>query len=400
MAKVIAVAALPLITRLYTPAEYGIYALYVATISFASVFFSGRYELAVLLPKKNSEASNLLAVSLALCGIFTIICLLLILLGKGVFLKIGGEKDFSLFIPYLPFALFFLSVNTVFSFWFLRQKAYTIQSTNRVIVAGVTAGCQLLAGWIDTGARGLVYGHIIGLAAGVGFFSVHLFKFNFMISDLSWADMKKFATRYKKFPLLSVWDVFANRFALFIPVWLLTMFYSPSVAGLFSMARNIYGIPTSLIGEPVSRVFLQKAGEEVAKSGTTHRLVRQTFLTVTGISFICIGGIALCAPFAFGIVFGKQWDGAALLALSLLPLAWMRFLVVPVSPALIAHERQGLNLLWQSALACLTFLCYYFFRHLPLENLVLLSSSILGLWYLVLLFLTFRVSTNTGFLEK
>ena len=70
----------PLLTRIYRPEDFGLLALYASILSLAAVVVNLRYEQTIQLPKEESEARNLLFLSLGI--------------GVGLSLLIGGFFSF------------------------------------------------------------------------------------------------------------------------------------------------------------------------------------------------------------------------------------------------------------------------------------------------------------------
>ena len=66
LAQVLPLLATPFITRFYSPQTYGTYAIYISITSILTIIASGRYQLAIVLPKKNSNAIQLLYACIAL----------------------------------------------------------------------------------------------------------------------------------------------------------------------------------------------------------------------------------------------------------------------------------------------------------------------------------------------
>ena len=63
LAQAIPIAISPILTRLYTPEEFGIFALYIAITAILTILVTGRYELAIMLPKEDEDAVNILSIS-------------------------------------------------------------------------------------------------------------------------------------------------------------------------------------------------------------------------------------------------------------------------------------------------------------------------------------------------
>src|SRR5256885_405341 len=69
-AQALLALSLPVLTRLYTPADYGALAVFSSTITVLLVLASLRFELAIPLPESDEDAASLLALSfLVLAGI-------------------------------------------------------------------------------------------------------------------------------------------------------------------------------------------------------------------------------------------------------------------------------------------------------------------------------------------
>ena len=102
--QIIPLAILPILTRLYSPEEFGTLALYIAFFSILSVVVTGRYEMAIMLPKKEKDAISLFQISFLFSFIFSIFFLLVILFNSESiisFLKINSSVAWLYFLPFL-----------------------------------------------------------------------------------------------------------------------------------------------------------------------------------------------------------------------------------------------------------------------------------------------------------
>src|SRR6056300_1116690 len=75
LAQAIPIAITPVLTRLYTPEDFGLLALFIAMISILSSIVNGQYEQAIILPKKEEDAINIAALSLLIAICFSILLL-------------------------------------------------------------------------------------------------------------------------------------------------------------------------------------------------------------------------------------------------------------------------------------------------------------------------------------
>ena len=91
LAQVIAVLASPLLTRLYGPEAFGFLALSTSIItSIIRVVACMRYELAIMLPKTDEEAANLLGLSLLCVTVITGLTVPALYFGGDALLSLRG----------------------------------------------------------------------------------------------------------------------------------------------------------------------------------------------------------------------------------------------------------------------------------------------------------------------
>ena len=122
--QIIPLAILPILTRLYSPEEFGTLALYIAFFSILSVVVTGRYEMAIMLPKKEKDAISLFQISFLFSFIFSIFFLLVILFNSESimsFLKINSSVAWLYF---LPFSIFLAGLYQTYSYWLNRNKKF------------------------------------------------------------------------------------------------------------------------------------------------------------------------------------------------------------------------------------------------------------------------------------
>ena len=78
IAQAIPIAISPILTRIYAPEDFGMFALYMSVASIISVIATGRYELAIMLPKKDEDAVNIVALSIIISFFVSFISLLIV----------------------------------------------------------------------------------------------------------------------------------------------------------------------------------------------------------------------------------------------------------------------------------------------------------------------------------
>ena len=80
IAQAIPIAISPILTRIYTPEDFGVLALFVAITTIFGTIANGRYELAIMLPKKDEDAINIFALGFIITCFISLILLILVLI--------------------------------------------------------------------------------------------------------------------------------------------------------------------------------------------------------------------------------------------------------------------------------------------------------------------------------
>jgi len=151
--------------------------------------------------------------------------------------------------------------------------------------------------------------------------------------------------RYKKFPIYNIWSALFNSLSGNIPVFLLTMFFSSTVTGLYALGMYVVQVPMNFIGSSISQVFLQRSA--IAKrDNALSDLARDTCSVLVIISVLPFVLLCILGGDLFTIVFGEQWREAGVYVQIIGLWAMMRFIVSPLTYIAIVVEKQEINLVY------------------------------------------------------
>ena len=115
----IPIAISPVLTRIYTPQDFGVFALYMAITTIIAVLVTGRYELAIMLPKKDENAVDILILSLIISLVVSLISFLIIFFFNPQITKILGSQEISRWLYLVPCSI--LLIGFYNSFYLLDQ---------------------------------------------------------------------------------------------------------------------------------------------------------------------------------------------------------------------------------------------------------------------------------------
>lgn len=300
-------AATPFLTRLYTPEEFGIFALYVSILAPISMISSLRYETAIMLPEENEDAKALLTLSAFITIVMSILTLLLIVLFEDTLILYLNE-NIRLFLWMVPLGVFFSGMVQILTTWNTRNELYKNIAQSNVLRSSTAVSVQIGAKTIIPFTGGLIWGNLIGSIVALGILLYKAFKEQSLrLNNLSCNRIKKNAKEYDKFPRYQTFASFINSFSLVIPTIFLSFFYSAEIAGYYALANRVLMAPVSLISGSIRNVYYQKASQIFNLNKSIKSLYVKTTLNLFKIGFIPFLIVAIFAEPIFVYLFGEKW---------------------------------------------------------------------------------------------
>ena len=344
LAQVIPVLLSPVLTRLYSPEQYGTMALFTALVGIFSVVATFRYELSIMLPEKDSDAVNIIVLSLILNFSLSIILLIITFLFNERFTDLLNDPEISGWLYFVPVMVFLIGVFQSMHYWLSRKKHYKKLSAALISRSGIKGSAQVGVIYVlpGIGTAGLIGGAIFGqFVSTIIIVQQSLRQISSAFQKVSFKRITELAKKYKNFPVINTSHALANTLSSNLPVMLLTSFFSSKVAGLYSLALMAVMLPTGLVSNAIGQVFYQRISDAYNKKESlypyTVRLVKGLFF----VSIIPFGLLFLLAPSLFGLIFGGQWTEAGLYTRILMPWILMRFVVAPMSYVPLVLSQQG-----------------------------------------------------------
>ena len=355
LAQLIGIAVSPIITRLYSPSDFGQFGLYVSIIAILSVGVSGRYEMAIMLPKSNRKASQLLALCLVLIVLFTGLLALCICIYHFLFAEI---KPIGKWLYILPIGVLLRGLYNTLTNWTNRQKKYSALSIAVILQRISISSTQLLVGFlIAASIWGLIAGQIMGVMVSVLFLGGLVIKTNkSFIKQWNLVSIKKIAKAYKNFPQFSMASGWLNTLSLEIPVLLLSFYFDANEVGYYILAKQVVQLPLGIIGQGVGKVFFQQAS--VVKDNA-DQLMRLFFSTIKKLALIILLPVIFLfftGKQTFVFIFGPQWLVTGQLIEVLVPMFFIQFIISPLSIVFGIRNKNQFGLILNAILIVSRFL--------------------------------------------
>ena len=382
IAQAIPIAISPILTRIYTPEDFGIFALYISVVSFVAIVVTARYELAIVLPQKNEDAINILALSLFIMSVIVLITLLLILFFKESLLNLLNVESIGNFIYLIPFSILIAGLNQSFNYWSNRKEYFKSISSSQIsqsLSIGIT---QPALGYVNI-FGGLIIGNLVGRVVSTFILVDKFFKndkenLNYIKKSIMIEQMKK----YKDFPLVNSLHAFSDIIRTSGSVMLISSFFGSAVLGFYALSLRVLQVPVGIIGSALGQVLYQKFSSMHNNNENLYPYVKKTVIKLFLLALPIFTFLYLIAPDLFAFVFGEKWRVAGEYSQLLVPYLFMNFILSPFSslPIILGKQKE---IFYIALLGNLLFVSILLLFHSLVINSVLgILSITMSIYYL------------------
>jgi O-antigen/teichoic acid export membrane protein len=341
IAQAVPILVSPILSRLYSPDDFGVLALFMGISIVISVIATGRYELAIMLPEEKKDAHNVLALSIILTVLTSLVTFILVLFLRGFIASFFDDPGIENWLYFIPLVVFFTGIYNTFNYWSTRQKTFKRNASGRIAQSTVMVGTNLGLGYAKYGAIGLVTGYILGQGVAA---AVLAWKTLRNLGDLS-RDVSKHiilqnARKYRNFLRINTPHAFIGSLQDHGIVYVIMAFFNKTILGSYSFAFRLVTAPASLIGSSIYQVFYQKATTALHEGQDIQAMVLRIYrnLFVMGLPIFAV--LFFWGPPIFAFVFGKEWIMAGEIAGIIAPWLFLNFIATPVSCIIVIMNKQ------------------------------------------------------------
>ena len=385
IAQAIPIAISPILTRIYTPEDFGIFALYIGIVSFIAIVATARYEMAIVLPKSEKEAMNILALSILITLSIVFVITFIILFFKETILNTLNADSLGNILYLVPLSILLAGLAQSFNYW-SNRKEYFKNMSNAQISQSISIGVsQPLFKYIGINS-GLILGNIVGRIVSV-FVLIHKFIKNDRTS-LQYVKKEVIIEqmiKYKDFPLVNSLHAFSDIVRNSGSVMLISSFFGTTVLGFYSLSLRVLQVPIGIIGSALGQVLYKKFSSLHNDNQPLYPYVKSIMIKLVLIALPIFGILFFIAPDLFAFVFGEKWRVAGEYSRILIPYLFMNFLISPISNIVIVLEKQK-EMFLNSLFANIVYiLIIYIFKEYNMELILKIISIFMSIYFLYIL---------------
>ena len=350
--------ATPILTRLYSPDDFGLVVLFFSCLSFLLIFATWRVEWSIPNAKSEQDKDGLVFIGLVFLATTCSILLLLLPLNSQDLLQETRLEGFSPNLFILICALFGAGVAQIITGVNIRNADMSPVSLATVVRAVLTISFSIIFGISKSLIVGLVFANIIGIwmetVVLVQKSEIHLFS----TKKMSFKELTTVWNKYRKECSLSVAVAAVNYgFIALLPLSLVAI-YSVKEVGYYAIATKIAVAPTRLISQAVSQSFWAESSQLIKQDPSSLKATyKKTLLNLSLLSIFPII-VCVCGPLYMGTIFGhKDWSDAGMIVFAMTPQV-VGTLIFGSTNHLTVYSKQQYQLFSDSAtiVSCLAWL--------------------------------------------
>lgn len=397
IAQAIPIAVSPILTRIYTPEDFGVFAIFASVSAIISVFATGRYENAIILPEKDEDAANIVVLVIIFSFLVSTVVFLLFLLFDAQFSALLGISEGSNVLIFVPISILLTGTYLSLNYWYIRGGRYKTLAFNRVNQTVSTSATNIGFGVSGFANIGLVLGTVVGQCVATLRLAIYILKGDGSFGNIKKKRMCFLAKKYRNFPKFDIMSSLFNVASQHITPILFNMLFSTVLAGYYFFVIKILNLPLMIVSGAVGDVFKEKASKDYYELGSAKAIYLLTLKRLFLIGLIPSVVLYFFIVDLFEIIFGQNWSISGEFAQILIPMIFLRFVVSPLTYVFYIANKQNINLLGQLFLFLFTLVSFYV-GYITNDSFVTVYfiSFFYSIFYLLNLYISYHLCERKG----
>jgi len=347
IAQAISLLIYPVLTRIYEPAEHGLFSLYLSIITITAIISTGKYELAIMIPRKEKDGAGLTLLAVLLSLAFSFLLLVFIAFFHGSIPGWLGNEHLAPWLFFIPLSTFLVAMFQALTYWSNRKKAYRAIAGANLGQSVINSAVKLSASKALSNGGGLMTGAIVGQVAGAIIYTSRLFREGIgVFRSVRFPDLKRLAKEHQFFLRFSMLHKLINNFSSSLPVFVFSLYFGADIVGFFGFGFMLLNRPMNMLSGSFTKVFSQKVIAMHNEGEKIYSDVRKFVLRMAAVASIPFLVVVLFGPWLVTVIFGDNWYASGVYMQIFTPWLFMVFLSSPLMfiADMVSRQRKAMLL--------------------------------------------------------
>ena len=397
LSQIIPLIFYPLLTRIYSPEEFGFMAFFMSVCAVMIVLASGAYEQAILITKNSVELDNLIKLTLTRSLIMLVVISLILIALISTVPILYTYKIYLNWVLLLSLAAFFTIIYNLYNEWCVKKAEFKKLSVNKVYNSIFTSLFKSINKLFSFISNGLIFGELIGKFI-ISIISVKSMLINGtdIFRGYSIETLKKTRVKFQDYPKYMMFDLLINTIGGSVHVYIILAFFDANELGYLSLSLSLLTLPVTVISGGIKDVFRQKANKLYINEGSCRNLYVQLLRPIAITGFVGFSLLYFITPFIFPYVLGDKWLKSGLYAQYLIPLFYFNFVSMSLGGIFVIANKIKISLYWQVFNTTITVSALLIGSALynSISMTIILFSIAKSISYLIYMIISYIYSTN------
>lgn len=342
LSKAIAIILTPIIARIYSPNEVGMFALYLAIVTILYPVMGMKFSQAIPLPKKK-EVALLLSIASLLASVINIIVIIVIYKIIGIeLLRLINAEWLQKYLVLLCLSIILLSWVDVLNMISLRNKKYKSIAYTSVAQALSGGGAKVGLGVSGSGVAGLFIGHLVENIIGLTYLcNLHKRQIRRACMLFTFEKTYKVAKEYISFPLWRVPSHILMAMSVQAPIYVVMALFGPEELGQYALVAAVIAAPVTVIAQSIGKVLYAEVAYIINNSDKS--IAKICFKTQVYLLICAVPPAIIIHKYGleiFTIILGEKWVPAGNYAETIVWMILFQFTSSPLVQLLNMFKKQ------------------------------------------------------------
>lgn len=396
-AQLIPILTAFVLTRLYTPSDYGIMGVFLTIVTILGSLATLQYNNVIIVGETEKDAKYALSLVVFLTSVISIVTLFAVFFFNNLICDLFNKPELSSWLYFVPYSVFLTGWILGFTGWLNRKKSFRLMSFSRISGALIIALISVGLGFYFKGPIGLLLGQLVSQLIVAAILAYNYFFKEKNILYFEFTSIRQVASKYINFPRYSFPADFIYQVINQLPVLMMTRYSVNLISvGLFNFSNRILGLPSMVVATAISEVFKQRAVQDYYEKGSCRTIFIKVLKSLVVTAILPFLVLLIWGPDIFEFCFGSKWRGAGEYSQILAVMIFFRFIASPLSFIFTIAQKQKLDFALHILILISVGSVFLigFSLGLEMKTILLLYAVVYSLIYIVYLLLSYKFTNR------